>query len=116
MWFSLQKGMNRVSSVFLILFFLDCRFFANVTSTLETLNSADVCDSNLAVNNSNVTKHKRKKHEKVKVKHSAGTSIEKHRTISSDEIIIDDLSECSLFDNVTWLCSSFEIDVSNIFQ
>lgn len=77
------------------------RFFANVTSTLETLNSADVCDSNLAVNNSNVTKHKRKKHEKVKVKHSAGTSIEKHRTISSDEIIIDDLSECSLFDNVT---------------
>lgn len=90
--------MNRVSSVF---FELDCRFFANVTSTLETLNSADVCDSNLAVNNLNVTKHKRKKHEKVKVKHSAGTSIEKHRTISSDEIIIDDLSECSLFDNVT---------------
>lgn len=78
-----------------------CRFFANVTSTLESLKSTDVCGSDFVVNNSNVTKNKRKKNEQVKVKNTAGTSIDKHTVISSEEIIIDDLSECSLFDNVT---------------
>ena len=77
------------------------RFYGNVETLLERLKNVEFCESDSFNKNSSTKKTRRKQHKKLEAKQSEGISLNKLTDRPTEEMISDDLSGCSLFDDVT---------------
>ena len=77
------------------------RFYGNVETLLERLKNVELCESDSFNKNSSTKKTRRKQHKKLEAKQSEGISLNKLTDRPTEEMICDDLSGCSLFDDVT---------------
>ena len=77
------------------------RFYGNVETLLERLKNVEFCESDSFNKNSSTKKTRWKQHKKLEAKQSEGISLNKLTDRPTEEMISDDLSGCSLFDDVT---------------
>ena len=77
------------------------RFYENVETLLERLKNVELCESDSFNKNLSTKKTRRKQHKKVEEKQSERISLNKLKDRPTEEMISDDLSGCSLFDDVT---------------
>ncbi|XP_022317062.2 tRNA wybutosine-synthesizing protein 3 homolog [Crassostrea virginica] len=77
------------------------RFFGNVETLLERLKNVELCENESSNKNLSTKKTRRKQHKKVEILQSEGISLNKLTDRPTEEMISDDLSGCSLFDDVT---------------